>query len=106
MTPTFVSVTPSTNFVVDTNNTRRIGNLIVVYVKGHSTGSLPNGVMFSLDTTASVRNGSSTFPIGIGGEWSITETGYGFFNSESKAFATVNLTSGKYVHVHYVAIVA
>lgn len=105
MTGEYVPVTAKTNFVIDTNNSRRIGNVIVVSVKGHATGALSSGGMFGLDFTGTIRNGSNTFPIGIGSEWNITSVGYGYFNSQSKNFSTQTLTSGQYVHLQYVVVI-
>jgi hypothetical protein len=104
LTSSFVSVTAKTNFVIDTNNTRRIGNIIVVYVKGHTTGTLTNGELFEVNFTDSVKNGSSTFFMGVGGTWNIDGVGYAFFNASSKTIATNTNWSGKYLHINYVIV--
>lgn len=102
-TITPVSMTAGPNFTIDVNNSYRMGNLIIVYVKGHLSGT--GSLLFTLsNVSGTVRNGSNTFAVGTGDAWSISGSGYCYFNETRKDFSTT-LSSG-YLHIHYVILIS
>ena len=95
-TATSVTVTASTNVVIDTNKSQKMGRLLFLYVKGHTTDNIGNASLFTF-TGGPVSPAQFTFGIPIGDNaWGINGIAYGYIN-EGGVVATIS--SGKYFHI-------
>ena len=94
-TSSSVTVTPKTNVVIDTNKSQKMGRLLFLYVKGHTTGTISNTEIFSF-SNAVASPGFITFPLGTGDAWGINGSGYGYLGTNS---VTATLASGVYFHI-------
>jgi hypothetical protein len=92
-----ISVTPTTNVVIDVNESCRQGNIGIIAVKGHTTATIINSTLFTVNSADRFkRPRGSTFLLGIGDEWNITDAGYGYAGGNS---IIGRVQSGQYFHV-------
>lgn len=95
-TKTSVSVTASTNVVIDVNKSYKLGKILFLNVKGHTTAYIANAYLFTF-SGASPDPYNFTFGIPIGsGAWEIDGIAYGYINQGA---VTAIIQSGKYFHI-------
>lgn len=93
---TSVSVTASTNVVIDVNNSYKLGKTLFLNVKGHTTANIANAYLLTF-SGASPDPYNFTFGIPIGsGAWAIDGIAYGYINQGA---VTATIQSGKYFHI-------
>lgn len=90
-----VLVTASTNVVIDTNKSYRLGKILFLNVKGHTTANISNATLFIFAGANANPNGF-TFGIPIGDAWGINSIAYGYLGSNS---VNASILSGKYFHI-------
>lgn len=95
-TPTAVTVTASTNVVIDTNKSYKCGRTLFLNVKGHTTANIANNYLLTF-SGASPDPFNFTFGIPIGsGAWAIDGMAYGYLNQGA---VTATIQSGMYFHI-------
>ena len=92
---TEVTVTASANVVIDTNKSYRLGKILFLNVKGHTTANISNATLFIFAGANANPNGF-TFGIPIGDAWGINSIAYGYLGSNS---VNASILSGKYFHI-------
>ena len=96
MPTTEVTVTAADNVVIDVNKSYKMGKLLMLIVKGHTTAIVNNAVLFTLDN-ATFSPSNYTFAIGLGSNaWDIDSAGYGYTGANS---VTGKVASGRYFHI-------
>lgn len=94
-TTTAITIQPSANVVIDVNHSQKKGGYAFICVKGHATANMVNTQIFSF-SGAVISPADYTIPIGVGAEWDITRTGYGYV---VKNYIVARLSSGEYFHI-------
>lgn len=102
LTPEGVTLTPATGVTIVTNRSYKIGKILVLCVKGYTTEAKSNGAKI-FDLPATVLQNGIPFPIGVGVEWGITGTGYGYCRSNDIG---ATLSSGQYFHINATLVFA
>lgn len=91
-----VTVSAATNVVIDTNKSWKYGKTLFLNVKGHTTASIPNALLFRF-SGVTVNPNQFTFGIPMGdGAWTIGGMTYGYINSDG---VVATISSGKYFHI-------
>lgn len=96
LTPRQLGITAGTNVTLGSQNAvYALGGFIYLSVKGKANAAINNAVIASIVGEERFIY-PTTFPIGIGSEWNITKTGYGFLNARN---ITASLASGEWFHI-------
>lgn len=96
LTPRQLGITAGTNVTFGTQKAvYALGGFIYVSVKGRADAAINNAVIATIVGEESFIY-PTTLPIGIGSEWNITKTGYGFLNARN---ITATLASGEWFHI-------
>ena len=103
---TFVSVTPNQSDVtIKTNKSYRMGNLLVLCVKGTSTNAHSNQSLFLIDGAGTEFNCQDMiFGAFTGGEWSVSGVTYGYMGANGSVI--VNNSAGGYFHINVAVPIA
>lgn len=102
ITPEGVTITPATNVTIVTNRSYKIGKILVLCVKGYTTEAKNNGAKI-FDLPATILQNGIPFAIGVGSEWGITDTGYGYCRSNDIG---ATLSAGQYFHINATLVFA
>ncbi len=93
---TAVEVTAGDNVVIDTNKSYKMGRLLFLFVKGHTSADISNAQIFTI-SGASINPSAFTFPIAIGpSSWTLDSVAYGYTGASS---ITARIENGKYFHI-------
>ena len=95
-TPEGVTLTPASNVTIVTNRSYKVGKILIIAVKGYVSENKVNGAKI-FDLPFAIHQNGVPFPIGVGVEWGITGTGYGYSRSQDIG---ATLTSGQYFHIN------
>ncbi len=101
-TPEGITLTPATGVTIVTNRSYKIGKILVLSVKGYTTEAKSNGAKI-FDLPATILQAGIPFPIGVGVEWGITGTAYGYARSNDIG---ATLSAGQYFHINATLVFA
>lgn len=102
-TTTAVTVTASTNVVIDTNKSYKMGKLLFLNVKGHTTAYVANAQLFTFSgVSADPYNFTFGIPVGSSA-WAIDGIAYGYLNLGG---VTATIQNGQYFHLAQVFLCA